>query len=243
MGNRRTVILIVAVIAAVVAAGAIYGYLNSVQDRAYADAKLVKVYRVDKDIKKGLPGEQAIDQNYIVSGDIPQKYRPTTALTDINAIRGKVALNDLSACQIVVDGMFVDPRVATVSFAQRIPAGQVAVTVQVDSVHGVANLVVPGDQVNLLASAPDGERYLFQNVNVLAIGATPAPQPGETTSATTPTQVQSGLMTFAVPPLAAAKIAIASGLYLTLVPPGNQPVAVPPVNPSTLFTGPLTPYA
>ncbi|MBV8236583.1 MAG: hypothetical protein JO075_12845, partial [Acidimicrobiia bacterium] len=71
VGNRRTVILIVAVIAAVVAAGAIYGYLNSVQDRAYADAKLVKVYRVDKDIKKGLPGEQAIDQNYIVSGDIP----------------------------------------------------------------------------------------------------------------------------------------------------------------------------
>src|ERR1051326_496225 len=62
VGNRRTVILIVAVIAAVVAAGAIYGYLNSVQDRAYADAKLVKVYRVDKDVKKGLPGEQAIDQ-------------------------------------------------------------------------------------------------------------------------------------------------------------------------------------
>ena len=242
MGNRRTVILIVAVIAAVVAAGAIYGYLNSVQDRAYADAKLVKVYRVDKDIKKGLPGEQAIDQNYIVSGDIPQKYRPTTALTDINAIRGKVALNDLSAGQIVVDGMFVDPRVATVSFAQRIPAGQVAISVQVDQVHGVANLVVPGDQVNILASAPDGERYLFQNVNVLAIGATPAPQPGETTASTTP-QVGSGLMTFAVPPLAAAKIAIANGLYLTLVPPGNQPVAVPPVNPTNLFTGPLTPYA
>jgi len=227
---------------ALVAAGAIYSYLNSVQDRAYNNAKLVKVYKVDKDIKKGLPGEQAIDQDYVKSGDIPQQYRPTTALTDINAIRGKVALNDLSSGQIVVDGMFVEPRAAQVSFAQRIPPGQVAVTIQVDQIKGVANLIVPGDQVNILASAPDGTRYLFQNVNVLAIGNTPAPQPGDTT-ATTPQTVGGGLITFAVPPLAAAKIAVAGGVYLTLVPPGNQPVPVPPVNPNNIFSGPLTPYA
>ena len=242
MGNRRTIILIVAVVVAVVAAGAIYGYLNSVQDRAYADAKLVKVFRVDKDVKKGLPGEQAIDQSLVKSSDIPQKYRPTTALTDINAIRGKVALNALSAGQVVVDGMFVEPRAATVSFAQRIPAGQVAISIQVDTIRGVAGLVVPGDQVNILATAPDGERYLYQNVNVLAVGNTPAPQPGDTTATTTPTS-GSGLITFAVPPNAAAKISVANGIYLTLVPPGNQPIAVPPVTQGNLFSGPLTPYA
>jgi pilus assembly protein CpaB len=237
------VILIVAVVVALVAAGAIYSYLNSVQDRAYNNAKLVKVFRVEKDINKGLPGEQAIDQEYVKSGDIPQKYRPTTALTDINAIRGKVALNNLSTGQIVVDGMFVEPRAATVSFAQRIPPGQVAVTISVDTVRGVAGLIVPGDQVNIMAQAQDGQRYLFQNVNVLAIGNTPAPQPGDTTATTAPSVGGGGLMTFAVPPLAAAKISVASGIYLTLVPPGNQPIAVPPVNPGNLFTGPLTPYA
>jgi hypothetical protein len=97
--------------------------------------------------------------------------------------------------------------------------------------------------VNMLATAPDGQRFLFQNVNVLAIGATPAPQPGETTSATTPAGGNGGLITFAVPPIAAAKISVASGLYLTLVPPDNQPVAVPPVSGSNLFQGPLTPYS
>jgi pilus assembly protein CpaB len=234
--------LIAAAVIALVAAGAIYSYLNSVQDRAYNNAKLVKVYRVEKDIAKGLPGEQAIDQDFVKSGDIPQKYRPTTALTDINAIRGKVALNDLSSGQIVVDGMFVEPRVAQVSFAQRIPAGQVAVTISVDTIRGVAGLIVPGDQVDIMAQAQDGQRYLFQNVNVLAIGSTPAPQPGDTT-ATTVAASGGGLMTFAVPALAAAKISVASGVYLTLVPPGNQPVAVPPVNAGNLFTGPLTPYA
>jgi pilus assembly protein CpaB len=233
--------LIIAVVVGLIAAGAIYSYLNTVQDRAYNDAKLVKVFRVEKPIQKGMPGEQAIDQEFVKSGEIPQKYRPTTALTDINQIRGKVALNDLSAGQIVVDGMFVEPRAATVSFAQRIPAGQVAVSIQVDQIRGVANLVVPGDQVNILASAQDGTRYLFQNVNVIAIGSTPAPQPGETTAATAP--VGGGLLTFAVPPLAAAKITVATGIYLTLVPPGNQPVSVPPITPGNLFTGPLTPYA
>jgi pilus assembly protein CpaB len=242
VGNRRTVILIVAVVVALVAAGAIYSYLNSVQDRAYNNAKLVKVFRVEKDINKGLAGETAIDQDYVKSGDIPQKYRPTTALTDINAIRGKVALNNLSTGQIVVDGMFVEPRAAQVSFAQRIPPGQVAVTIQVDTIRGVAGLIVPGDQVDIMAQAQDGQRYLFQNVNVLAVGSTPAPQPGDTTATTTQT-IGGGLMTFAVPPLAAAKISVASGVYLTLVPPGNQPIAVPPVNPGNLFTGPLTPYA
>ncbi|TMK84112.1 MAG: hypothetical protein E6G57_15205 [Actinobacteria bacterium] len=78
-------------------------------------------------------------------------------------------------------------------------------------------------------------------MNVIAIGSTPAPQPGETTATTAPAS-GSGLITFAVPPAAAAKISVANGVYLTLVPPGNQPVPVPPVAPGNLFTGPLTPY-
>ena len=43
-------------------------------------------------------------------------------------------------------------------------------------------------------------------------------QPGETTATTTAAGVGGGLITFAVPPLAAAKITVASGVYLTLVP-------------------------
>jgi pilus assembly protein CpaB len=244
VGSRRTVILIAAIVIAAIAAVAIYSYLNSVQDRAYKNAKLVDVYRVTNDVKKGQPGEQAIDSGAVKKGVIPQQYRPATAVTDINTIRGKVALTDLSAGQVVVEGMFVEPRVAQVSFAQRIPTGQVAVSITVDQVHGVANLIVPGDKVNILALARDGERFLFQNVNVIAVGSTPAPQPGETT-ATTTAAAGGGLITLAVPPLAAAKIATvpADQIYLTLVPPDNQPVAVPPVNDANLFTGPLTPYA
>jgi pilus assembly protein CpaB len=151
-----------------------------------------------------------------------------------------VALTNLAANQVVVDGQFVDPKVATVSSAQRIPSGSVAITIQVDQVRGVANLVQPGDKVNMLVSIHSGkEEYLYQNVNVLFVGSQAAPQPGETTATTTPTTGAqgSGLITVAVPPAAAQRIAFVSSggdagssIYLTLVPPDNEPQQLPAVD-------------
>ena len=244
MSARRTVILIVAIVLGAVAAFATYSWLNGVQDRAYADSKLVKVFRVSKDIAKGVAGEQALAEEAIKSDDAPQEFRPATALTDINAIRGKVALTQLSAGQIVVDGMFVDPRIAQVTAAQRIPAGQVAITVSVDQVRAVGGLLVAGDKVNMLVATPDGgQRFLYQNVNIIQIGDVAAPQAGDTQAVAAPTAA-SGLITFAVPPAAAERIVMASatGIYLALVPPDNQPIPIPPVTPQNLFQTGLTPY-
>ena len=242
MGQKRTLIIIGAVLVAAIAAYANYAYLDSVQDRAYEDAERLRVFVVGKDIPKGLPGEQALQEEFIRADEIPREFRPATSITDTTTIRGKVAITTLSVGQVVVDGMFVDPKVAQVTFSQRIPAGQVAISVQVDQVRGVAGLLVPGDKVNILVGDGGAQRFLFQNVNIIAIGTTAAPQAGESAAAANP---GSGIITFAVPPLAAEKIALASGggggLYLTLVPPDNQPVQVPPVNAGNLFTGGLTP--
>jgi pilus assembly protein CpaB len=248
---RRTVILIAAVVVAAIAAVAVYSYLTTVQDRANKDAKLVKVFVVKKDITKALPGEQALDQGFIKPDKINVKFRPSTALTDVNVIRGKVALTNLAANQVVVDGQFVDPKVATVSSAQRIPTGNVAITIQVDQVRGVANLIQPGDKVNMLVSIHEGqEEYLYQNVNVLFVGSQAAPQPGETTATTVPGTVQgSGLITVAVPARAAQKIAFVAGsgdaansIYLTLVPPDNVPVPLSPIDTGNVIeAGQLTP--
>jgi pilus assembly protein CpaB len=118
----------------------------------------------------------------------------------------------------------------------------VAVTVSVDQVHGVAGLIVPGDKVNIMVYVDTAQRVLLQNVPVLFIGTTAAPQAGATEAVTNP---GSDLITFAVPQTEATKIVYAAGqpggIYLSLVPPDNQPVQVPPVNPGNLFTGPLTP--
>jgi pilus assembly protein CpaB len=240
VGAKRTLIVAGAVVVAAIAAFANYAYLDSVQDRAYDNAERVRVFVVAQDIEKGLPGETALQEERIRSDEIPREFRPGTAITDTATIRGKVALSNLSVGQVVVDGMFVDPIVAQVSFSQRIPLGQVAVTVSVGQVEGVAGLLVPGDRVNLLVSDPAGaRRYLYQNVNILAIGSSAAPQAGETQAAVNP---GSNLITFAVPPVAAARIVAAGSLYLTLVPPDNPAAPVPPVDQDNLFPAELTPY-
>jgi pilus assembly protein CpaB len=245
VGNRRTVIIIAALVVALVAGIATYSYLNSTQERANKNARLIQVYKVKKDIPKGFSGDQAIAEKYIEQDQIPEKFRPLTSVTDLNTIKGKVSLTALSANQVVVDGQFVDPRIEQVTFSERIPKGQVAISLSYDAVHAVAGLLVPGDKVNMIIADPANgkQRFLFQNVNILAIGTSAAPQAGETNTTVAP-GTGAGLITFAVPPLAAEKLVVAgASAYLTLVAPDNAPQDVRPIGPTDLFTGGgLTPY-
>ena len=243
MQNRRTLIIIAAVVAGLLAAVGVGTYLSGADQRAYKGATLVRVFKVAKDVPKGFSGDQALSDGFVKADKMPQEFRPGTALTDINSLRGKVAITNLSANQVVVDGMFVEPQIAQVTAAQRVPAGQVAITASVDEVHGVAGLLVPGDHVNIMITLDTNERTLYQNVQVLFIGSTAAPQAGDTQAVTNP---GSNLITFAVPQDAAQRIALASqqsgGLYLTLVPPDYKPGDIPASPLSTLSSGPATPY-
>ncbi len=260
MNSRRTLIIVAALILAALAFLGNVLYLKGAQDRANKNAQTVQVSVVKKAIPKGLTGDQALSQEYIRAGEIPLEFRPGSAITDPNDIKNKVAITDLSPGQVLVDGQFVNPNVAQVTFAQRVPAGQVALSVSVDQVHGVAGLLVPGDKVNILVSTTDpadekkkGLTVMYQNVNILAIGATAAPQVGDTTQTKSSTSAagDSGLITFAVPLDAAQRIALAasgadsgSSIYLTLVPPDNTAADKPaPVTVQNVFDNlPLTPY-
>ena len=251
MSARRTLILIVALAIGTVAAVSSVLYLNSVQSRANGNARLVRVYKVASTISKGTTGDAAIGHNLIVASSIPDKFFPQTAVTDLSEIKGKVAPLDLAAGQILVENQFVEPSVAHTSFSTtNVPTGQVAITISVDQVHGVAGLVVPGDKVDLMgfftpanSNDPNGAyaHFFYQNVNVIAIGATAAPTAGNTAPVANP---GGGLYTFAVPAEAAERIVLASqknSIYLALVPPDNAPSTITPVNAGQIDTTPLQP--
>ncbi len=253
-------ILIAAIAVGALAAFMIFNYVGGVEDKANEGAERVDVYVVRKDIPKGLPGEQARDEGYIVQDKIPREFLPATAVRSLDQIDGRVALNNLAANQVLVDGMFVDPAQAQIGFSARIPDNQVAVTVSIDEVRGVAGLLVPGDKVDLLVASTSGtdsgsdsssgssgdassvpaggeSRVVYHSVEILAIGQTATPQPGENitaagdgTTATTAAAVpSSGLITFLVP-LEAAQLITAldpGQLYLTLVGPDYEPEPIP----------------
>jgi Flp pilus assembly protein CpaB len=160
----------------------------------------------------------------------------------------------------LVDGLFVKPSVAQVTFAQNVHKGNVAVTISVGGVQAVGNNLVPGDLVDMMVSinavplpgTPNitvagnaqsvntNERLLYQNVRILAIGSQLAPTAGSNAPATP----GGGEITFEVPALAAETIVLAAsnstnGIYLLLVHQQNQATNIPPADAGNLLKGPL----
>ena len=243
--------VIAAVVLGAIASFTLYRHLQGVEDQVYGDARQVEVVVASVDVPKGTSGDQAIASG-LITKMMPAEFRPATAITTVDSIRGKVANLNLPTGTVVVENMFVDTALAVVNTnAQLIPEGMVAVSISVDQVRGVAGLIRPGDKVNMIIDDPSvpgtpTKRVLFQNVDVLFVGQTPAPQADADPAAAAappPDPAGGGLLTLAVPALAASKIALVSdtGIFLTLVPPGNIPIEVPPVNGDNLLTGDLTP--
>lgn len=273
MSSRRTLILIAAVVVGAIAAYALFTYIGGIEDEANDNAERVKIYKIVQDIPKGTFGDEAFAQGLIEEDVIAKEYRPATAINDPAAIEGLVAISDLPANQVVVSNQFVSQAESLSTFSSLLKNNEVAITVSIDQVRGVAGLLVPGDFVNLMvtgagAATTEGEttdpagggtavytqpaRYLFQKVQILAIGQTRKLDPGET-AATNPdgtpvTSTTSGMLTFALPATAAQQIASVEGgsFYLTLVPKDYQPTPLPPLDVNAPLPGEsadqLTPY-
>lgn len=255
MASKRVLLSVGALILALVAGLASYSYLHDVQSRAYHNAKLVKVYTVSGPIPKGTTGTAVISKGLVKRGQIPQQFLPSDAVTDLASIRNDVTATNLAPGQILSSSLFQTPAeaAATSTPAQAIPKGDVAITVAVDAVHGVAGLIRPGDQVDILVQTTTGtEQFLYQNVDVLAVGTSMAngvttTGAANTTSSTAPSSAGAGLITFAVPANAAQHIALAQSggatgsLYLALVPPGNNATAEPAINEASLIPASVTP--
>ncbi len=154
MNSRKPLILVVAALLAAVAVFVLYQYVNSLKDKAYGNAQKVTVYVVQNPVPKGTYGQET--KGLIVQSEIPRQFYPNNAITSMDQITNKVAVADLSKNQIIVNGNFVDPSTSTFSLSSQLKqirgTDQVAITIQVDQVRGVAGLIVPGDYVNIMAT-------------------------------------------------------------------------------------------
>jgi pilus assembly protein CpaB len=272
VSSRRTLILIAAALVGAIAAYALYTYVGGIEDEANENAERVEIFKIVQDIPKGTFGDEAFLQGLIEADVIAKEYRPATAITDPSQIDGLVAISDLAANQVVVSNQFVSQAESLSTFSSLLKNNEVAVTVSVDQIRGVAGLLVPGDFVNLLVTvagaapvAEDGAavegggavftqpaRVLYQKVQILAVGQTRKLEPGETAETNpdgSPTSdTTSGLITFVVPTPAAQQIASVEGaqFYLTLVAKDYQPTAIAPLDVNAALPGEtgaqLTPY-
>jgi len=273
VSSRRTLILIAAALVGAIAAYALFTYVGGIEDEANDNAERVEIFKIVQDIPKGTFGDEAFLQGFIEKDVIAKEYRPATAITSESQIEGLVAISDLPANQVVVSNQFVSQAESLSTFSSLLKNNEVAITISVDQVRGVAGLLVPGDFVNMIIvpEPGDGEvaggssspgappvytnpaRYMYQKVQILAVGQTRKLEPGETaatnadgTPATATTS--GGLLTFVVPAEAAQQIASVDGaqVYLSLVAKDYQPTAVGPLDTGGALAGEtpseLTPY-
>ncbi|GJM38487.1 MAG: hypothetical protein DHS20C19_18540 [Acidimicrobiales bacterium] len=272
MSSRKTLILIAAIAAGVFAGVALLNYVRGIESDVYADAQPVEVLIATADIPEGTPVAQALDS--IERQQIPLNIRPATFVSpdNLDPITGLVSQGEIVRNQIIVKGLFVDPSVVTLSLKDQIPTGNVAFSMELDTVRAVGGYLQPGDEVNMmithgancateedatdetldfdeLGTVDNGQgnsfganisdesesyctftqpaRYLYQRVEILAIGARQQIQTGEVDNrALTP---QGGTITFMVPPEAAQLLAsVAPGdVYLTLLPEDYVVEALP----------------
>ncbi len=156
MSSRRNIILVAAIAIGAVAAFLVWGYVGGIQNKAYGNAQKVTVYMVRKDIAKGTYTTEAEKDGDIVKTQIPKQFYPSDAVRNIDTdIAGKVSINDIPVNEILTTDMFADPGVVQATFADRLTkirgVDQVAISIQVSTIAGVASLLQPGDYVNIMA--------------------------------------------------------------------------------------------
>jgi Flp pilus assembly protein CpaB len=151
VASKRTLILIVAIVLGALSAYSLYSYVNGIEDRALADSTPVTVYVIAADIPANTTGDEALAQRLIRQDSIPQEFKPSTAVTDENVLKGKVADVNLVAGQVLVEGMFVNPIEAGVStWSGRLEANEVACAVSLDEVRAVGGVLTAQDKVSVL---------------------------------------------------------------------------------------------
>lgn len=241
MSNRRTLMAAAAVVLALVAGIGVYLYASGADKRAADDAGLVHALVATSDIAKGTTGEEAIQAGLVHEESVAKGSVPPSIVSDLHQLTGKVAAARIDDKQFITATTFVANQDGPGGqFANAIASQNlVAVSVNVDTEHGVANQITPGDHVDIASSvtAPDGSTawgYLLNNVKVLAVGPATVQQQASTTSDATPAQpdaAQPGLLTFEVTPTDALRLIAAnsggSRIYLTLLPSADGAATSP----------------
>lgn len=168
--------LVVSIILAVLAAVLLQAYLVTLEKKYRAGAKPIKVL-----VAKGYIAERTLlTEQMVTVEDIPARYVAPKALNSPNQLWNQDGQYIYSTVVPIEQGeqitttKMVSPGQES-GVAMVVPDGKRAITVPVDAVTGVADLIRPGHKVDVLVSleAEPGESArtvtLLQNVLVIAV--------------------------------------------------------------------------
>lgn len=171
---RRLGLLALALVLSLFGAVSLVAYARGSDARAAEGRSTVSVLVAAKDVAAGT--EVGALGSAVVLRALPRTAVPNGAVKDLGSLKGQVTGRDLHAGEVVLLTQFVGKQIAG---SLQIPAGKLAVSVQLQDPERVAGFVLPGSQVAVFvtysksASATDlVTRMLLSRVQVIAVGPT-----------------------------------------------------------------------
>ncbi|MEZ5322367.1 MAG: Flp pilus assembly protein CpaB [Microthrixaceae bacterium] len=149
MNSRRTIILVGALVAGVLAALLLFQYVGGIEDRANGDAQMVSVVVAKGQISRGAAANDLIAAKVIDMGQRRKVELPANAVARPEEIKGQLAQINIEPGTIITSSMFASEAMTANSVSAALKPGMVAVTTSVDQIHSVAGLITQGDYVNL----------------------------------------------------------------------------------------------
>ncbi|MCU1587929.1 MAG: hypothetical protein JWN31_1422 [Frankiales bacterium] len=232
--GRRGLLLLLSFLIAAAGTGLVFAYVSKVDDRALKDQNPVTVLVVKKAIPEGTSVATAQSTGSFDTKEIAGAAVAPGALSDLTPIRSLVALAPLFPGEQVLQAKF---GVAGSSSALAIPAGKLAVSVQLTDPARVAGFVTPGSEVAIFITtgAVPKTSTLLARVTVLAAGPTTVAPTNNTNTEALPRAI----LTLALSQLEAQKVIFASQsgqLYFGLLDAASKTSVGGGVNSANLFS-------
>ncbi|MET9293740.1 Flp pilus assembly protein CpaB [Streptomyces sp. NPDC003077] len=217
--RRGVILLLLSVLCAV---GVFVGVLSVVRDARSMVGPEVTAYRLRGDVR---PYEPLTDGQF-EKVTMPRRWLPPTAVTDLAALRGKIAVTRLRKGSLLQDDMIVA--------RPALKPGRQEIAIMIDAATGVAGKITAGSRVNIYATF-EGKRpedkpvskVIVAGAEVIEVGElTPLKRkdPGDTSASRRTTEQVP--ITFALGTKDAQRVAyaesFASHVRLALVAPGDE---------------------
>ncbi|GLV72553.1 Flp pilus assembly protein CpaB [Streptomyces hygroscopicus] len=212
--RRGVILLLLSVLCAV---GAFAGVLSVIDDVESKVGPETTAYKLTSDVKP----YKALDPGEFEKVSMPERYVPSTAVTDLAELRGKIAVTQLSKGSLLQRDMIVD--------RPALKPGQQEIAIMIDAATGVAGKITPGAKVNIYATFDGGTRgeepvskLIVAGAEVLDLGKITALEPDRDDKRRIDQAVP---ITFALDTKNAQRVAyaesFASHVRLALVAPGG----------------------
>jgi len=247
--RTKAIILTIAVFFGLVASYMVSSYVSSMKKQFIADSEKAEVLMAVGEIPVGMTLDEIKARKLAKVKKVPREFISSGAIDGDGDMSDKVIAVSLLKGEQLTSNKFKTPSQAGLAFM--IPENYVALSIPIDDVKGVSDMIKIGDFVNVIATFTEGDsitKTVMQRVRVLAVGeetereqSVSEPVKGIANASTRDEQstVTKKTVTLAVTQGDAEKIVFSEeegNVWLTLLPsPDAQPVSTPGQSIQTVF--------